>query len=323
MNFNIFKKKSTLALLIGATAVFIAGCGDSSDDVSEEFPNDTIEIIAAFAAGGSNDSIARLLSNNAQDAVGTNIIVNNVTGGGGSVGQTQGANADPDGYTLTMITASIVSNPLFNNLPYTHEDFAPVILINNDPQYLVTNTESGYDSIEDFIKAAEESTGSMRIGVSGAQTTNAFASREFAEVTGLDFTIIPHDGSAEAILAIQGGHIDAVVASYTEFQGAMQSGDLQPILNFGGERSDRLEDVPTALELDYDIEYTSWRGIGAPADTDPEIIQFLHDHFKDAIESEDFESSMNDIGLDVDYMGPEDFQALINETYDNYEKFVE
>ncbi len=60
---NIFKKKTTQALLLAASAVFIAGCNDSSDDVAEDFPNDTIEIIAAFAAGGSNDSIARLLSN--------------------------------------------------------------------------------------------------------------------------------------------------------------------------------------------------------------------------------------------------------------------
>ncbi len=315
---NIFKKKTTQALLLAASAVFIAGCNDSSDDVAEDFPNDTIEIIAAFAAGGSNDSIARLLSNETQDAIGQNIVVNNVTGGGGSVGQTEGANADPDGYTLTMITTSIITNPMFNDLPYSHEDFAPVILINNDPQYLVVNTDSGYDSVEDFIAAAEENPGSMSIGVSGAQTTNAFASREFAEITGLDFTIIPHDGSAESILAVQGGHIDAVVASYTEFSGAMQGGDLQPIMNFAGERSNQLEDVPTAQELGYDIEHTSWRGIGAPAGTDPEIIQFLHDHFKDTIESDDFVEAMNNIGLDVNYMGPEDFQALIDETYEKF-----
>src|SRR5699024_10865765 len=104
-------------------------------------------------------SIARLLANATEDELGQSIVVENITGGGGSVGQTAGADADPDGYTLTMITASIVSNPLFNDLSYTHESFDPVILINNAPQYLVINTDSEYDDIDSFIEYVEENPG--------------------------------------------------------------------------------------------------------------------------------------------------------------------
>src|SRR5699024_10464523 len=153
--------------------------------------------IAAFSAGGSNDSIARMLAEASEDIIGESIIVENRTGGSGSVGQAAGAQADPDGYTLTLVTASIASNPLFNDLPYTHESFDLIILINNDPQYLVINEDAPFDDIESFIAYAEENPGEVTVGVSGAQTTNAFASRGLADELGLDIVTLPHDGTAD------------------------------------------------------------------------------------------------------------------------------
>lgn len=300
-----------------------SGTGSSEEDVSN-YPEKSIDIITAFAAGGSNDNIARTLAENSEDIIGEKIIVDNLTGGSGSVGQAQGAAADPDGYKLTLITASIVSNPLFNDLPYTHESFEPVILINNDPQYLIINEDAPFDDMESFIDYAEENPGNVNIGVSGAQTTNAFASKDLAKALDLELVTVPHDGTSDSIVALQGNHLDAVVASYTEFQSQMKSGELKPILNFAGEeRSSKLPDVPTALELDIDVDYSSWRGIGAPEGTDPEIIEYLHDSFKEAIETEEFQESMENIGLDIDYASPEEFQKLIDETYENYIKFAD
>src|SRR5699024_5561389 len=124
MNNNITLKKLFLLSMMTMISVVLFACGDESNEEGEvSYPEENIDIIAAFAAGGSNDSIARLLANATEDELGQSIVVENITGGGGSVGQTAGADADPDGYTLTMITASIVSNPLFNDLSYTHESF--------------------------------------------------------------------------------------------------------------------------------------------------------------------------------------------------------
>lgn len=319
-------KHFTYFVVLLVFSLTIVACGDnsSSDDVTENFPEDTIKIITAFAAGGSNDSIARTLAEASEDIIGQSVIVENLTGGSGSVGQTEGAQADPDGYTLTLVTASIVSNPLFNDLPYTHESFEPIILVNNDPQYLVINTDAPFDDIDSFIEYAKENPGEVKIGVSGTNTTNAFASQDLANELDLDIVVVPHDGTADSIVALQGNHIDAVVASYTEFQSQMQSGELKPILNFGGkDRNDNTPDVPTALELDINVDYSSWRGIAAPAGTDPEIIEYLHDSFKEAIETEEFQKTMENLGLDVDYLHYEDFQTLIDETYKNYKQFSE
>ncbi|WP_040982099.1 tripartite tricarboxylate transporter substrate binding protein [Oceanobacillus jeddahense] len=327
MNKKSMLNKLFILGIISLMILFLYACGSNSGsngDEASNFPEDSIDIIVAFSAGGSNDSIARMLAESSEDIIGESIIVENQEGGSGSVGQSAGASADPDGYTLTLVTASIVSNPLFNDLPYTHESFEPVILINDDPQYLVINTDAPFDDMESFIAYAEENPGEVTIGVSGAQTTNAFASRELADELGLDIVTLPHDGTADSIVALQGNHIDAVVASYNEFQGQMQSGELTPILNFAGEeRNPRTSDVPTALELGYDVDYSSWRGVAAPEGTDPEIIEYLHDSFKEAMETEEFKDSMENLGLDIDYASPEEFQKIIDLTYENYEQFAD
>jgi len=318
------KKLNVFLVFTVFLSIYLVACSNSEQGASEDFPNKSINLITAFAAGGSNDSIARTLAEASEDILGQKVIVENLTGGSGSIGQAAGANAKPDGYKLTLVTASIVSNPLFNDLPYSHESFEPVILINNDPQYLIVNTKSSYDNIDSFIEYAKENPGKVKIGVSGAQTTNAFASKDLAKSLGLEMVTVPHDGTADAVVALQGGHIDAVVASYTEFQGQLKSGELMPILNFAGkERNPNLPDTPTALELDIDVDYSSWRGIAAPKGTSPEVIQTLHDSFKEAIESEQFKDAMANLGFDIDYLNPEDFQQLINETYDNYVQFLD
>lgn len=318
------KKLNVFLIFTVFLSIYLVACSNSEQGASEDFPTKSINLITAFAAGGSNDSIARTLAEASEDILGQKVIVENLTGGSGSIGQAAGANAKPDGYKLTLVTASIVSNPLFNDLPYSHESFEPVILINNDPQYLIVNTKSSYDNIDSFIEYAKENPGKVKIGVSGAQTTNAFASKDLSKSLDLDIVTVPHEGTADAVVALQGGHIDAVVASYTEFQGQLKSGELMPILNFAGEeRSHHLPDTPTALELNIDVDYSSWRGIAAPKGTSPEVIQTLHDAFKEAIESEQFKDAMANLGFDIDYLNPEDFQQLINETYDNYVQFLD
>ena len=111
---SMFNKLFSLAI-ISFMALFLYACGDSGSngDGADNFPEQSIDIIAAFSAGGSNDSIARMLAEASEDIIGESIIVENRTGGSGSVGQAAGAQADPDGYTLTLVTASIASNPLF------------------------------------------------------------------------------------------------------------------------------------------------------------------------------------------------------------------
>ena len=294
--------------------------GGGGDAEADDFPSERIDIITAFAAGGANDALARMLAEATEEIDDAyDFTVDNVEGGGGSVGQTQGAQADADGYTLTLITPSIITNPMFNDVAFTHEDFEPVILLNNEPHYLLVGEDSPVSDYESFIEYAEDNPGSLTIGVSGAETSTAFTSRDFASELDIETTTVPHDGEADAILQAQGGHIDGVVTGgLTGAESAIEDGSLTPILVFADEQPDDDQDVPLASEAGVEAEHTSWRGIGVPAGTDEGIIDQLHEVFSEAIESDTYVDGSENQSLSVDYMGPDDFQDLIDETYETY-----
>ncbi|OIJ13842.1 hypothetical protein BKP35_08685 [Anaerobacillus arseniciselenatis] len=327
--------KGLMALTLALLLITLAGCGQEEASTNEEtneggspettfnYPTKPITIINPFSAGGPADNTSRFLAHHAEDYVGTSIVVENRDGGSGTIGQTAGANADPDGYTLTLITSSIVSNPLFNNVTYTHESFEPIIMTVNDPFYLVVNPDAPFDDIESFMKYAKENPGQITLGSSGTDTVPAFTLRELALEEDIDITMIPHDGEAYAVAAAAGGHIDGLVGNFSGFESQFNSGQLKPILIFDNERSELAPDVPTSEEAGIDIISGSWRGIAAPAGTDPEVVAYLHEKFKETTENEEYQNQMKNAGIDMSYRGPEDFKEIIQDTYNRYDMFTQ
>ncbi|MGQ7786830.1 tripartite tricarboxylate transporter substrate binding protein [Nesterenkonia sp. K-15-9-6] len=310
--------------LLALPALALTACGGQADGGdAESFPDETITFITAFAAGGANDSLARMLAEHTETvAEDYDFVIENIDGGSGSVGQAEGAQADPDGHTLLLVTPSIITNPMFNNVPYTHESFEPVILINSEPHVLLVNADAPFDDFASFVEHAEENPGRVSIGVSGAETTTAFTSRDLATAAGIETTTVPHDGTADALLQAQGGHIDGAVAGgLTEAQSAIDEGSLKPILVFDDERLEGLPDVPTASEEGLDTMHSSWRGVAAPEGTDPEVIEALHNVFQEALETPGYEEAAQNLNLSIDYAGPEEFQELIDATYETYSAY--
>lgn len=314
-----------ISFMVLALIVVLAGCSnDKAGDKGElDYPKKPIKIINPFSAGGPADNTSRILASHAEEIVGKSIVIENRDGGGGSIGQTAGVTAKPDGYTLTLITSSIVSNPIFNNVSYTHEDFVPIIMTVNDPFFLVVGKDAPYDDAESFLTYAKENPGKINVGVSGAQTVPAFTSKELAEVADIDITTVPFDGEALAVAAVAGGHIDALIGNYSGFESQLKSGAMKAILLFDTERSDLIPDAPTASENGLDIVSGSWRGFAAPKGTDPKIIEFLHDKFKEIIDQKEYQDQMTNSGINITYKNAEEFKEIIGDTYDKYMKFAE
>jgi tripartite-type tricarboxylate transporter receptor subunit TctC len=328
---NLFKGLMALSM---ASLLTLAGCGEgsstneqttgeSTSDATLNYPTKPIKIINPFSAGGPADNTSRILGHHAEESVGTSIVIENRDGGGGTIGQTAGASANPDGYTLTLITSSIVSNPIFNEVSYTHESFEPVIMTVNDPFFLVVSKDAPFDDAASFLEYAKENPGVVNVGVSGSQTVPAFTAKEFEEKTGVELTTVPFDGEALAVAAVAGGHIDALIGNYSGIESQVNSGTLKPILLFDSERSDLAPDVPLAEEEGIDLISGSWRGIAVPAGTDPEIIEYLHEAFKVTTEKQEYQDQMINSGIGITYRSPEEFKAIIEDTYNKYMNFAE
>ncbi len=333
---NLFRGLMALTM---ASLLTLAGCGqesstndsgngessngESTPETSLNYPTKPIKIVNPFSAGGPADNTSRILAHHAEEFIGGSIVIENRDGGGGTIGQTAGASAKPDGYTLTLITASIVSNPIFNQVSYTHESFEPVIMTVNDPFYLVVSKDAPFDDAESFLEYAKENPGQISIGVSGSQTVPAFTAKEFEEKTGVELTTVPFDGEALAVAAAAGGHIQALIGNFSGIESQVKSGALKPILLFDVERSELAPDVPTAQEEGIDIISGSWRGIAVPAGTDPEIIEYLHQAFKQTTEKQEYQDQMTNSGIGITYRSPEEFKAIIEDTYNKYMNFAE
>lgn len=323
---TLTRRTATAATITIGSILAVTSCGNGSSagaDGADNFPEETITLVTSFGPGGANDTLNRLLAEQVGDSNDDfDFVVENIEGGGGSVGQAEVSQAEADGYTQLLITPSVIINPMTSDLPYEHDDFAPISLLNNDPHLLAVNTDLPIDDFDSFVEYAQENPGELTIGTAGTTSSTGFTTSLLASE--VEITPVPHDGGSDSVLQAEGGHIDgSVVGGLSEIAGAMESGNLEPIAVFADERMEDIPDVPTATERGIDVIGSSWRGVVAPADTDPAIIDRLDEVYGEAIESDEFVESMENLQLVHDYRGPEEFQALIDDTYETYTELSE
>lgn len=287
-----------------------------------DFPKKPVTIIVPFAAGGSADLTARILAASAEQYLGETIIIENLPGGGGMVGQNKGAQAKPDGYTLTLVTTSVTINPLINEAPFAVEDFRGVIQATEEADFLVVQSGKEYTNFEEFIEYANKNPGTIKFGSSGKGTTDDLANAAIISATGIDASNIPFDGSGMAITSILGGHVDAIIGGPSSFDTHIKEGTLIQLASLTKERNPMYPEVPSIKELGYEVYSSAWRGLAAPKDTPDEVVQILHNAFKQAMEDPKYIEQMANSQLSVNYLNNEDFSDRMISTYEMYKSVI-
>ncbi|SDM52058.1 tripartite tricarboxylate transporter substrate binding protein [Halarsenatibacter silvermanii] len=322
--FNITIKKVlviTLALLVSF------GLGFSENihaDEHDDFPEEELELTVIVAEGGGSDMTLRALADATEDILGEPIVVTNVPGAGGAVGYEEfSAYAEPDGHELVFITESMYTTHMVNpDLDYTYEDFEPVITVNFDPAALIVPSDSPYDDLEEFVEYAEENPGVITLGNSGHGNIWHLSATAFEQAAGINVNQVPFDGAAPTMAATVGGHIDAMIASPPEVVDQVEAGDLEILGIMADERDPNFPEVPTMKEKGYDIEIGTWRGVGVPAGTPDEIIEKLHDAFREGMQKDSFVNFMEEQGLGIIYRGPEETAEYIEEDVPRFRELL-
>lgn len=330
--FNLKKYVSGFLLLIGLIVLSACNNGDSDDSSASngdsknegnDFPDQEIELIVPTAAGGGTDMVARQLVDIAQEELGESIGVINVEGGSGSVGMTQAANSNPDGYTATMVIAELAMYEHLGTSSLTPDEFEPVALINYDPAALTVPIDAPYDTLEEFVQYAEENPGKVNVGNAGPGSIWHVAAVNFENAAGIELNHIPHEGAAPAVTALAGNHIDAVTVSPAEIRTQLEAGSVKVLGVMDEERNDLIPDVPTFSEAGIDIEpFGTWRGITVPSETPEEVVAVLEDAFVTAGEDERFIEFMEENGLGVDVRGSSEFNDFIEENSSLFGKII-
>lgn len=292
---------------------------------AEKFPTKPIEVVVPFAAGGSTDVLARLVTKYAPKYFDKPLIIIDKPGGGGVTGTEGVVRSNPDGYTLYLGYGSghDLVMPHFQKLPYeTFKDLIPVCRLSVHSIVMIIRSDAPYKTMKEFIewgKKREQVTASVSTKTGSVDITF----QALGKATGLKIVSVPFRGGAESVTAIVGGQTDCGGNHPSEIISHIKAKRLIPIGVALDSRDPAIPDVPTFKELGYPVVSAgSVKGVAAPKGTPPEVIRYLAERFKKVCEDQEFIKSMKDIGQPVMYLGPEDFGKFLKEGFDEFGRLI-
>ncbi|MCF1450427.1 MULTISPECIES: tripartite tricarboxylate transporter substrate binding protein [Rhizobium/Agrobacterium group] len=274
-----------------------------------EWPKDRpIQMIVAFAPGGSTDVMARAMQPYLEKELGADIVIENRPGASGEIAYTALAKAKPDGYTFSYInTPGFLSMQVQRKLGYDPKTIKPIARIVDDPAAIVVPAASEIKTIAQFIEAAKAKPGAVSFGSSGIGTDDHLAIIILGAEAGTKITHIPFNGAGETRTAILGAQVTGGGLNVSEFGGNDTSG-LRMINTFGKERSPELPDVPTAIESGFNVEMTSERGIAAPREVPAEIADRFAAAVKATLDNPEFQKQAKQMALPLAYLSGPDWE---------------
>lgn len=312
------KMKQTLALL---AAVPFAAAGVSVAS-AQNYPSKPITIIVPYSAGGSGDTVSRILSNYLDDELGVNINVVNRPGAGGEVGIAEMANAEPDGYTVGVYGYPddfVLQNTRdvdFN----TEEDLEYLAQFDATPMGIFAKPNAAYDDLDSLKSYAEENPGALVIGQSGA--LGLLSALAFESNLGVDFTDVRYGGGGDLMNAILGEHIDLASTSSMSYP-PLVDGGATPIAFAAEERMEMFPDVPTMKELGVDQVMEVGRVMVIPTGAPDEVIETLTSALDEISTDQDMIDTFLEASLPYNYLGHEEINAKIERSDAAFREVIE
>ena len=209
-----------LALSITAAAV----------PAQEKYPAKPIRLLTPFAAGGGSDTLARLIAPSVSGSFGQQVIVENRPGAGGTVGAGIVVRADPDGYTLILVSGSYGANGALYNLPYDSvTGITPIILVGTTSLVMTMHPSVPIKTVKEVIAYAKANPGKLNYGAAGIGTLDNLAIELFKLQTGVGLTVVPYKGSAPVMIALLSGEVDTSLSSLVPTIPHVKAGRLRAV----------------------------------------------------------------------------------------------
>jgi tripartite-type tricarboxylate transporter receptor subunit TctC len=307
--------------LSGLAAAFILLGGATA--AHAQYPTKAITLVVPFAAGGSNDIVARAIGKKLGEAWGQTVIIDNRAGAGGVIGAAFVAGAAPDGHTLLLVSSTYTINPAVKaNMPFdTLKAFEPVAFIASSPLLMASANKLPVTSVHDLIALAKSKPSSINYASAGPGSINQIAAELFASAAGVKIVHVPYKGGSLAVNDLVGGHVDLYISSMPQILQIAKTGQARPLAVTGLKRSPALPDVPTLDEIGLKgYEASSWWGIVAPAGTPADVIAKLNSEINKALGSEEMKRFLEGEGAEAAAMSPQAFRDLIDREMKRWDK---
>ena len=281
---------------------------------AQSFPQKPIKIVVPFGPGGIADLTARVVAQKMGVVLGQSVIVENKPSAGGIVAADIVAKADPDGYTLLLMSnGTAISASLFQKLPYdTLKDFESISTLGFFDIAIVVNENSKYLQLKDLIQTAQANPGKINIASINIGSTQNLAAELFKHSTSLDVQVVPFNGTPAVITALRGGQVDAGVEILGPLVPQIKSKAIRLLAVTGTKRSTYFPDVPTVSELGLkNFTASSWNGLAAPAKTPTAIISILNKAAQESVNDPEVKAKLNEIFIEAHSSSSKDMRSLL------------
>lgn len=258
-----------------------------------------VTIVVPYSAGGGTDTVSRLIGEQMSRALGRNVVIENVVGGGGTIANDRVARSAPDGSTVLINHVGLLAAPsLFNNLRYdTQTAFEPVGLVNNAPMLLIGRKTIPGSGPQDYVSWIKEQGPKANFAHGGIGSNSHLCAVMMGNVLGFKPTVVAYRGSAPAITDLLGGQIDLLWDQVTNAITQVQSGALHGIAVTSPQRLEQLKDVPTTAELGMpEVSYTMWHGLYVAKGTPKEAVDALNAALRKAVSDPGVLAKLKDLG---------------------------
>ncbi len=296
----------------------------SSVAMAQTFPTRPVHLIVSFAAGGPNDTVARLIGQWLSERLGQQFVIENRTGAGGNIGTEVVVHAPPDGYTLLLATSSnAVNASLYDRLSFNFiRDAAPVASIMRVPNVMVVNPSVPAKTLPEFIAYAKANAGKINMATAGNGSTPHISGELFKQMAGVELVAVAYRGGAPALIDLIAGQMQVMFEPTIATVPYVTAGKLRALAVTTARRSELLPDVPAVSEFVPGYEASQWFGICAPKGTPAEAVDRLNKEINAALGDPKMKARLSDLGGVPTPMTPAEFGKLIADETEKWAKVV-
>ncbi len=280
---------------------------------AQSYPSKPVRLIVPFPPGGSNDVVGRMIAAQLSTRLDKPVIVENQGGAGGLIGTEMAARAQPDGYTLLLISVAYAFIPAIYKLPYDPATaFTPVAILGAGPVVIAVTSKLPVGSLKELIALAKEKPGELNYATAGVGSFQHLASELFKQQAGVDIVHIPFKGGGPAMMDVIAGNTQITIGSLIQTLPQIKAGKLKALGVGSANRIAALPDLPTISEAGVPgYEVTNWWGIVAPAGTPRSVIDRLHKDLTVVVASPETKERFEAEGSEPLSMSPDEFGRFI------------
>lgn len=311
--------KATLRLLcIGAVVLSPAAAA------AQDFPSKPIRLIVPFPPGGPNDLIARVVGQKMSELLKQQVVIDNRSGAGGTLGVDVVAKAPPDGHTIAITTSGTlaISTAMQEKIPYdTFKHLKPVTLVTTVPELLVAATSVPAKDLKEIVALARAKPGTLNYASSGHGSMPHLAGELLKVAAKIDIVHVPYKGAAPAVNDLLGQQVQLAFFDLPVLLPQVRAGKLKAIAVGSRERAPSLKDVPTTAELGFpQVQAENWYGMVAPIATPPAVVARLHQVTVAALRDPGVREKLSSQGLNLVGNTPDAFTAYIRSEIEKWAK---